>query len=86
MKYEGMKEASFPEVVPSGCSIARVTATDNSVAENFDVLTSALEQFRDIIKEEEFLQNVQLEDIKFKLGLKPPLRSKFMKREVSKTP
>ncbi|KAG5344875.1 PLA1A Phospholipase, partial [Acromyrmex heyeri] len=60
MKYEGMKEASFPEVVPSGCSIAKVTATDNSVAENFDVLTSALEQFRDIIKEEESLQNADL--------------------------
>lgn len=52
MKYEGMKEASFPEVVPSGCSIAKVASTDNSVAENFDVLTSTLEQFRDIIKEE----------------------------------
>lgn len=52
MKYEGMKEASFPEVVPSGCSIAKVTATDNSVTENFDALTSAPEQFRDIIKKE----------------------------------
>lgn len=51
MKYEGMKEA-FPEVVPSDCSIAKVVSTDNSVAENFDVLTSTLEQFRDIIKEE----------------------------------
>lgn len=33
MKYEGMKEASFPEVVPSSCTIVKVTATDNSVAE-----------------------------------------------------
>jgi len=36
VKYEGIKEPSFSEVVPSGCSIAKVTATDNSVAEDFD--------------------------------------------------
>lgn len=48
-----------------------------------DVLTSALEQFRDIIKEE---SAEQLEDIKVKLGLKALLRSKIMKREVSQTP
>lgn len=47
MKYESVKEASFPEVVSSGCSIGKVTATDNSAAENFDVLTSALKQFCD---------------------------------------
>lgn len=52
MKYEDMKEASFPKVVPSNYSIVKVTATDNSVAENFDVLTSALKQSRNIIKED----------------------------------
>lgn len=52
MKYEDMKEASFPKVVPSNYSIVKVIATDNSVAENFNVLTSALEQSHDIIKEE----------------------------------
>lgn len=67
MKYEGMKEALFLKVVPSGCSIAKVTMIDNSAVENFDVITSELEQFRDIIKEElrKNLQNEQLEDIKF---------------------
>jgi len=30
VKYEGIKEASLSEVVPPGCSIAKVTTTDNS--------------------------------------------------------